>query len=158
MSDNAAHNSLWRTFDWFFVVALVLGAGLQFVMPLSFTPPVWPLVLQVGGSAALIVGMALIFAARRQLARSDQPAKPGIATTELIEDGVFALSRNPIYLGGVLFSAGLSMVFDAPWLAPTTAGLAMATHYFLILPEEHYLGVRFKARYGDYRGRVRRWF
>jgi protein-S-isoprenylcysteine O-methyltransferase Ste14 len=158
MSDTAAHNSLWRTFDAFFVIALVLGIGLQFAMPLSFTPPVRPIVLDIGGAIGLIIGLALILAARRQLALANQPAKPGAPTTELVEDGIFTLSRNPIYLGGVLFMAGLAMFFDAPWLAPATAGLILAAHYLLILPEERYLGVRFKARYGDYCERVRRWF
>ncbi len=158
MSDTAAHNSLWRTFDAFFAIALVLGFGLQFAMPLSFTPPVSPIVLDIGGAAALIIGFALILAARRQLALVNQPARPGAPTTYLVEDGIFTLSRNPIYLGGVLFMAGLAMFFDAPWLAPATAGLILAAHYILILPEERYLGARFKARYGDYCERVRRWF
>ena len=158
MTGNAAHEHIWRTFDCLFLVALVLGIGLQLAMPLSFMPPVRPIVLQVGGAGALIVGGALVIAARRQLSRAGQPVKPGEPITELIEDGVFAISRNPVYLGGLLFLAGLAMFFDAPWLAPMTAALAMATHYLLILPEERYLGTRFKARYGDYRARVRRWF
>ena len=158
MADNAAHSSLLCTFDVFCAIALVAGFGLEFAMPLSFMPPVRPIVLQLVATGAITIGLFLIIAARRELNRADQPAKPGLATTELVDTGAFAISRNPIYLGGLLLLAGLAMAVDAPWLVPACIGLGIATHYLLILPEERYLAIRFKAAYADYCARVRRWF
>ena len=158
MSGKTAHSSIWRTFDVLFIAALAAGLGLEFAMPLSFMPPVRPIVLQIGAPAAITLGLFLIIAARRQMAQSGQATKPGTPTTDLIDSGAFAISRNPVYLGGVVLFFGLPMALDAPWLVPAAIGLTMATHYWLIKPEEHYLAIRFKARYGNYCERVRRWF
>ena len=158
MPADAAHTSLWLSFDVLFAAALVIGMGLEFAMPLSFMPPLRPIVLRIGATAAIALGLFLIVAARRQLARAGQSAKPSVPTTELVEEGAFAVSRNPVYLGGVLLLAGLAMALDAPWLVPAAVALALAANYLLIVPEERYLAVRFKARYEAYCERVRRWF
>ena len=158
MSGEAAHSSMWRTFEVLFIAALTAGLGLEYAMPLSFMPPVRPIVLQIGATAAITLGLFLIIAARRQMAQAGQATRPDTPTTALIDSGAFAISRNPVYLGGILLFFGLPMALDAPWLVPAAIGLTMATHYWLIKPEERYLAIRFKARYGDYCERVRRWF
>ncbi|MEM7683174.1 MAG: isoprenylcysteine carboxylmethyltransferase family protein, partial [Planctomycetota bacterium] len=75
----------------------------------------------------------------------------------LVTTGVFALSRNPMYLGmavilvGVCFIAGSATV----WLVPI-AFVAVIDRQ-LIGVEERMLRERFGQAYEAYRGRVRRW-
>ena len=82
---------------------------------------------------------------------------PGQATRELIEEGPYRLSRNPLYLGLLALYLGLAL------LAPTVWGLflfpvaVLLITWGAILPEERYLRERFGSRYELYSGRVRRW-
>jgi protein-S-isoprenylcysteine O-methyltransferase Ste14 len=82
---------------------------------------------------------------------------PGEASTTVISGGPFAWSRNPLYVGLLLASAGLALLAGSLW-----ALLALPLEWALlrwgaVLPEEAYLSAKFGAPYDAYRGRVRRW-
>jgi protein-S-isoprenylcysteine O-methyltransferase Ste14 len=82
---------------------------------------------------------------------------PGQATHELIEEGPYRLSRNPLYVGLLVLYLGLAL------LAPTVWGLVLSPVAVLlllwgaILPEERFLHERFGQPYDEYRRRVPRW-
>ncbi|MBA2953723.1 isoprenylcysteine carboxylmethyltransferase family protein [Nocardioides sp. MAH-18] len=82
---------------------------------------------------------------------------PGQATTTMIEEGPYRLSRNPLYVGLLALYLGLAL------LAPTWWGLVLVPVAVLLLlwgairPEERFLRERFGAPYDDYARRVRRW-
>src|SRR3954447_24014110 len=82
---------------------------------------------------------------------------PGGPTTTVIESGAFKRSRNPLYLGLLVGSAGLSLVAASMWaligLPVEWALLAWGA----VLPEERYLAAKFGDSYVDYTRRVRRW-
>jgi protein-S-isoprenylcysteine O-methyltransferase Ste14 len=90
-------------------------------------------------------------------ARHETGLLPGQPTRELIEEGPYRVSRNPLYVGLLALYLGLAL------LAPTFWGLVLfPAAVFLILwgsilPEERYLHERLGAPYDDYRRRVRRW-
>lgn len=70
---------------------------------------------------------------------------------ELVERGPYRFVRHPIYVGGVLFFGGLSLVFSVYALA-LTAGLA-AFWIAKARLEERHLMERFPA-YAEYRRRT----
>jgi protein-S-isoprenylcysteine O-methyltransferase Ste14 len=75
----------------------------------------------------------------------------------VIEDGPFARSRNPLYLGLLVLSAGLGLLAASLWalvLLPVEWGLLQ---WGAVLPEERYLADTFGPTYDDYRRRVRQW-
>jgi protein-S-isoprenylcysteine O-methyltransferase Ste14 len=79
--------------------------------------------------------------------------RPGV----LVEDGVFALTRNPMYLAGAVILAGVAVLLGAatpPVLVPLY--LAASARWF-IRAEERVLEERFGDLYLGYRRRVRRW-
>ena len=82
---------------------------------------------------------------------------PGQATTSLIEQGPYRLSRNPLYVGLLALYVALAL------LAPTFWGLVLfpvavlLVRWGAILPEERFLRERFGTPYDDYTRRVRRW-
>ena len=82
---------------------------------------------------------------------------PGQATRVMIEEGPFRVSRNPLYVGLLVFYLGLAL------LAPTFWGLVLFPAAVLLLlwgairPEERFLHERFGASYDEYTRRVRRW-
>jgi protein-S-isoprenylcysteine O-methyltransferase Ste14 len=82
---------------------------------------------------------------------------PGGSTTTLIESGPFRWSRNPLYVGLLVASAGLSLVAASLWaLVALPLEWALLT-WGAVVPEERYLEAKFGAAYTDYTRRVRRW-
>ena len=76
--------------------------------------------------------------------------------TDLIQGGVFRLSRNPIFLGMILTLAGLFLVI------PNALMLLILVLGFVLIQiqvrlEEEYLTSIHGDNYLDYRQRVRRW-
>ena len=82
---------------------------------------------------------------------------PGATTVTIIETGPFARSRNPLYVGLLVLSAGLSLLAGSLWalvLLPVEWALLK---WGAVLPEEAYLTAKFDTAYVDYTRRVRRW-
>ena len=74
----------------------------------------------------------------------------------LVTSGPFALCRNPMYLGHLIFLGGLALSLRS-WLAATiAAGTAFWLH-FRIRRDERRLAERFGAAYLQYRSAVKRW-
>jgi protein-S-isoprenylcysteine O-methyltransferase Ste14 len=109
------------------------------------------------GLVFAIAGMTLIIMAAVKFRAAKTFIEPWKPTTALITDGVYAYSRNPIYLGMALGYVGISILGDSV-IALGCLPLPLAlVHYGVILREEHYLAGKFGQAYRDYLGRVRRW-
>ncbi|WP_019934259.1 methyltransferase family protein [Oceanimonas smirnovii] len=131
-----------------------LVAGLMWLLPERYG--FWP-----GWLAALplLAGISLMLLAARELNRADTtllPFTPERASS-LVTTGVFAYSRNPIYLGDALL-----LLAWALWLQswPALAGPVLFVAYMnrvQIAAEERALALRFGKAYTDYCNRVRRW-
>ena len=84
------------------------------------------------------------------------PMKPENASA-IVRDGVFRVTRNPMYLGlalvllawGVFLKNGLAVVLPLLFVAYITR--------FQILPEERALRAKFGREYEDYLASTRRW-
>ncbi|KIQ96559.1 putative protein-S-isoprenylcysteine methyltransferase [Lysobacter sp. A03] len=72
--------------------------------------------------------------------------------------GVFALSRNPIYLGNTLLLLGLALALHWPWLLVTALVAAVSVNQLAIKREERHLAARFGPVFAEYSQRVPRWF
>ncbi len=71
--------------------------------------------------------------------------------------GVYRFSRNPMYLAYFLIFAGCAALGRSPLLLGLTAVFQVAAHW-LIRAEERWCAQRFGEVYGEYAGRVRRYF
>src|SRR6202158_1839798 len=80
---------------------------LHFLLPMARVLPFpWTLL----GTAAVIAGAALNLAAKRAFKRHQTTVKPFEVSMSLISEGVFRVSRNPMYLGMVLIVLGFAIV------------------------------------------------
>lgn len=140
------------------IVALCVGlmwllARLLPIDALAFAPqPTVTVIL-------LVVAAALMSIAAWQFARAHttiNPMRPANASS-LVTGGVFAYSRNPIYL------ADLIVLFAATFWFGQLAGFAVCALFVVtmnrlqIAAEESALAARFGDDYDTYRRRVRRW-
>jgi protein-S-isoprenylcysteine O-methyltransferase Ste14 len=157
MSMDVAHKSWWQIFEVVFGIPFLVAIALQLAVPLSLprrflTPAIVP-----GGAALIIVGAALVVLARREFAQHDQPTDPGLPTSKIVTTGVFSVSRNPLYLGGVCFLVGIALALNLPWVLVLLLPAIVACHYVLIAPEERYLAAKFGEEYRTYAATVHRW-
>ncbi len=157
MPNESAHKSYWETADVVFGVPFLLAIVLQWVVPLSLPRGVLRPAFILAGAALILVGLAFIVLARRELARGGQPTDPGLPTSKLVTTGVFSLSRNPLYLGVVCVVLGVTLAVNLPWLLVLLLPSLVACHYVLIAPEERYLVAQFGEAYRVYAATVRRW-
>lgn len=109
------------------------------------------------GWALIVAGLALMLAAAAEFRRQRTTVIPHRAPSALVTGGVYALSRNPIYLADAVILAGLSLVWGA-WsglvLVPTFMAVIAAR---FIRPEEARLRAAFGTRFADWEKHTRRW-
>ena len=84
------------------------------------------------------------------------PMKPEF-TTGLVMNGLYKISRNPMYLGLLTILFGFAI-----YLGNLTSFLVLPAFYFVITemqikPEERMLEEKFGEQYLDYKSKVRRW-
>ena len=83
---------------------------------------------------------------------------PGIQVPpdRLVESGPYGFVRNPMYLGHLVFLAGLALTFRTRLAVAIFAANAPWFHA-RVLDDEAQLAKRFGPAYEAYRARVRRW-
>jgi protein-S-isoprenylcysteine O-methyltransferase Ste14 len=158
MSNDVAHKSWWQIFEVVFGIPFLIAIGMQQVLPISFPRGIIVPAFIPGGVLLIFVGVVLVVLARREFASHGQPTDPGRPTREMITTGVFSISRNPLYLGGVCILLGISLAFNLPWVLLFLLPSIVAGHYILIAPEERYLAATFGEKYDLYTATVHRWF
>jgi protein-S-isoprenylcysteine O-methyltransferase Ste14 len=75
----------------------------------------------------------------------------------LVDTGMFAHSRNPLYLANLLLFLGLAIVHHGWAMYLIVVPFFVVAYVCIIAAEEQYLRERFGAAYGDYCRRVPRW-
>jgi protein-S-isoprenylcysteine O-methyltransferase Ste14 len=138
----------------YFNVFIILAIVLHFILPIKILFE-FPFILV--GIIPLVFGLYINLQASRILNRNrtttDFHEKPLV----LIVKGPFRYSRNPIYLGGVIFSLGLAILLGSliSFIFPLILSLLLN---FLYIPEEEkQLEKIFDGAYFDYKKKVRRW-
>ena len=79
-----------------------------------------------------------------------------VYASRLVQGGVYALNRNPMYVGNILIATGVVMVFGAPLLFMVVLPLFLFIYQAIIAAEEAYLRRQFGAEYDQYCARVPR--
>lgn len=120
-------------------------------------PQILPGAAVWAGNALVLAGLGIIVAAAVEFWRARSTIIPHQMPRALITRGIFALSRNPIYLADLLLLVGFSLRWGAVsglLLAPV---LAWVLHQRFILSEESRLRAAFGAAADAYFARTRRW-
>jgi protein-S-isoprenylcysteine O-methyltransferase Ste14 len=82
--------------------------------------------------------------------------KKRITADRVVEHGMYALSRNPLYVGNSLILTGLSMIYNSPWVYLLVLPIGVIGLLSMVKAEEQYLCERFGTAYAGYCGRVNR--
>jgi protein-S-isoprenylcysteine O-methyltransferase Ste14 len=83
---------------------------------------------------------------------------PGIDNppTRIVTEGPYRLTRNPMYLGHLIFTLGLAVTFRSFVALAILVARAIWFHRRVVADEAR-LTARFGAEYTDYKARVKRW-
>lgn len=137
-----------------FVLALVLEwlTGLGFLLAPSLASlQFWLGVLITAAGAALpVIGF-------REFTRAGTNVDPFEPALKLVTTGPYRFTRNPMYLGMVLFMLGLSLMLSLEWGLILTPFLWLAYDRLVVAREEAYLTNKFGEPYRAFVGRTRRW-
>jgi protein-S-isoprenylcysteine O-methyltransferase Ste14 len=91
------------------------------------------------------------------IARHRTALLPGAATTTVVDRGPFARSRNPLYVGLLVGSAGVALLAGSVWALVALPLEWALLRWGAVVPEEQYLSAKFGTEYTAYTSRVRRW-
>jgi protein-S-isoprenylcysteine O-methyltransferase Ste14 len=139
---------------------MVLAAALMWALhrwlPLAhLIAPPWNRLggLPIAFGVAIAVAAVMRFREARTTVNPMDPSK----TSHLVTDGIFQVSRNPMYLGLALLLIGWALWLGSasPWLVPPLFVIVITI--VQIIPEEQVLGRLFGEQYRAYRRRVARW-
>ncbi len=137
------------------ILLLATGCGLDFFLPLTFLPTEFP-VVWVGGGVWL-AGLVLAALAIAQFRRAGVDERTNTPTATIVDTGLFAFSRNPIYAGAFIATVGVAVIYNMLWILATLVPFYLVIRYDVVAREEAYLERRFGDAYLAYKARVRRW-
>ena len=142
------------------LVLVLIGTGYlaDSWLPLPITPPITQSIdLRLIGLLLVIGSLLLALFALYCFLRAKTNVEPWQPTTVILQSGIFAYSRNPIYLAFCIAALGTGLLINSWWGLGVTPVLAYLLQRLVINREESYLEQKFGADYLAYKRRVRRW-
>lgn len=137
-----------------YVAGLLVGFGLDLLLP---GPSISGSVRFVLGGVLVVAGMVLAAAFFRAFRRAGTPVDVRKATSALVTNGPFRLTRNPGYLSLALIYAGVAVLGDALWAFASLVPTLLIIDRGVIRREERYLQRKFDEDYVRYMSQTRRW-
>jgi protein-S-isoprenylcysteine O-methyltransferase Ste14 len=105
----------------------------------------------VGALATLGLWSLILF---RRSGEDPNPFKP---TFQMVRQGPYRFTRNPMYLAMLLVCVGFAVMLENFWILLLTPVASFVLQRYAVTPEEEYLERRFGEEYVAYKRRVRRW-
>ena len=138
----------------YFLAAIVIMVAFHFLLPLR-KPISFP--WRLLGLVPLTAGIILNILADRAFKIIRTTVKPFEKSSTLVTEGVFRVSRHPMYLGMILIVTGIGLLMGSatPWLLVILLAILFDRHF--IKTEEQMLEETFGDPFREYRKQVRRW-
>jgi protein-S-isoprenylcysteine O-methyltransferase Ste14 len=136
------------------LIAIIAMLILSFIFPIAWiVPPIWNLI----GLVFLASGIGLNLVGDNAFKQARTTIKPFQESSTLVTNGVFQISRNPMYLGMILILTGIALLFRSlsPFVVILPFAILIDRTYIRI--EERMLAERFGAKWQEYKTKTRRW-
>lgn len=136
---------------------VMIGALLLASPHYSFGSAATDLLADLLGIALVVAGQALriLTIGYEYIRRGGRDGR--VYAEGLVEGGVFAHCRNPLYLGNILMAAGFLAILGHGGLLAVGVPLVVLVYMAIVAAEEDYLARRFGESYETYCARVNRW-
>ena len=149
---------------FFFRYRNILGPA-AFLVALALSRPEYPfgnpllnIAFDIAGAVLALLGQSLrvVTIGYEYIVRGGRNRQ--VYADNLVQGGVFAHSRNPLYLGNVLIAIGLALVIHACAFYVIVIPAIVIAYASIVAAEEAYLREKFDGLYDDYTLRVNRWW
>lgn len=137
-----------------FLFCLAVMAAMDQLLPVR---DVIPYPWRWAGLAVAATGAAVNIASALQFRRLGTNIVPFRDPGSVVDTGLFARTRNPMYLGFTLVLLGAAVLLGSPLPFAMVLVFFLAADRWYIPDEERRLAALFGDRYEQYRRRVRRW-
>tara|TARA_Y100000590_G_C15592298_1_gene966584 strand:- start:722 stop:1186 length:465 start_codon:yes stop_codon:yes gene_type:complete len=125
----------------------------------EFILPKYPLIyfLNLIGVLGLIASVSIFFSGFNIFKTYNEDPNPTSISNKIIKTGIFAYTRNPIYLSFVTFHLSMFLIFENVMYFLSAIAQAIWLHNYVINKEEEYLNMQFSEEYKNYTNTVKRW-
>ena len=125
----------------------------------EFILPKYPMlyIFNFLGLFLIIVSPIIFFSSRNAFYAHNENLLPQTDTETIIKTGIYAYSRNPIYLSFVLFHLGMFLTFENTMYFLSSIGLFFWLNNYVIKEEEDFLKDKFKEDFTRYCKSVKKW-
>ena len=158
--DDDAHGYNGKVFSFISVLELIVISIYAFSDNWrDILLPLWYLeypILQKIGCVMLLLSLVIVWVAQSQMAESWRIGIDEENKTELVTNGLFRYSRNPIFLGIMVANIGLFLVLPNAFTMLIVALSTISVNTQIRL-EEEFLEKEFGKKYTEYKEKVNRW-
>ncbi|MGY8813898.1 MAG: methyltransferase family protein [Gammaproteobacteria bacterium] len=137
-----------------FILLILLAYEIHYFYPVNLGVVIG---LKYAGVVIVLFALGLIFYISRIFTKVETNIEPWKPTTTIISTGLFAYSRNPIYVAFCLVPIGMGIFLNSFWVLCSFLPSAFIVNFVVVKKEEAYLEKKFGAEYQQYKNRVRRW-
>ncbi len=139
-----------------FVVGIGLGVLLDRVLPLPalLLEATW---VSVVGAMLVLAGLAMVYTGMLTFKRFRTAVYPNRPASLVVDTGIYARTRNPMYVGLHLAYAGGVLLLSSAWALVLLPLVTATLVKQVIRREERHLLERFPEEYAKYCARVPRW-
>ncbi len=138
-------------------IAVVVGLALDKIAGEKFGDALNVSALRGAGAALVVTALTIDFWCARTLARRETTILPHRAASNLVTEGPYSFSRNPIYMAHVTLTLGLGLLLASPFIVTLTPLLVLGLQKRSIEPEELHLLQKFGEDFRAYMARTPRW-
>ena len=138
----------------YLLFALIAMLIIHFTFPITqFIPLPWNLF----GLIPLVLGIGFNLIADSAFHKAGTTVKPFLESNALLTDGVYGISRHPMYLGFVLVLIGAASLLGSltSWVIVPIFIILMEIVFIRI--EERMMAQKYELTWLDYKKKVRRW-
>ena len=155
MTDNTSDSAGVMTIPpIIYLIGLLVGLPIDYFYPIEFLPES---VSDWFGVLLTPVAIPIALLAVLALKRGETPIDVRKPTTAIVTDGIYRLTRNPMYVSLAVVYSGIACWVNSIWVLLFIVPVLIVVDQGIIKREERYLEHKFGGEYLQYKSDVRRW-
>lgn len=131
---------------------LTFGAHRLYPLGIGSHQPV-----RIVGIALMVAGLGVLLWISLLFRRAQTSIEPWRPTRTIITSGIYAWSRNPVYVSLSVMQIGAGIFLNSLWVLCGSVFSLLAVYLIAVRKEEIYLEHKFGDEYLRYKKTVRRW-
>lgn len=139
-----------------FWLCLLVGGFLFWLFPwrINWFTPTWRIAL---GAGLALAGFSFMMWGHGIFRDRDVNVPTNLPARELVMQGAYRFSRNPMYVGFLAILLGIGLAVGSWWMLLNSLPMALYLAFYVVPREEAYLTRAFGDDFLNYRLEVRRW-